>query len=53
MHASVESFVAAFYKKEELLNQEPNITDFDKSKICPCLFYGSNVCCDFYKIYEA
>jgi hypothetical protein len=39
-------------KKGELLNQELNITDFDKSKICPCFFYGSNMCCDSYEIYE-
>jgi hypothetical protein len=23
-----------------------------KSEICPCFFYGSNMCCDSYKIYE-
>jgi hypothetical protein len=39
MHVTVESIVAAFYKKGELLNQERNIIDFDKSEICPCFFY--------------
>jgi hypothetical protein len=49
MHVTIESFVTAFYlKKGELLNQEPNIMDFDKSEICPCFFYGSNMCCDSY-----
>jgi hypothetical protein len=52
MHVTVESIVAAFYKKGELLNQERNITDFDKSEICPCFFYRSNMCFDSYKIYE-
>jgi hypothetical protein len=40
------------FKKGELLNQDPNIMDFDKSEICPCFFYGSNMCYDSYKIYE-
>jgi hypothetical protein len=30
-------------KKGELLKQEPKITDFDKSEICPCFFYGSKI----------
>jgi hypothetical protein len=44
MHVSVERFL----KKAELLNQEPNIMNFDKFEICPYFFYGSNVYCDSY-----